>query len=352
LETTPLATDSPCLNSTHMQLFVPAIPGSTAAACATPVNASCTIDAGGRILAASAPYVDVLWESVVVGAANASAANASAANASAANASAANASAANASTADASVHTRGPGVAQFVTRLHVPWIQERRPDIFSCEKTAPPWRPLGARLHNALGMAAADSATDDAPTPAEFTESFPRARAHITAAPGLAHTTRFYPDEGVRVRAIVTADTTSVRAMQLLGAAKTRNDVVQACRQFSDACVLQEHATVPLDYGWHAAAWEQAAPRPDCKLWVAELHRTPQCTLALGSWMLACMPVAAESKRMAALFTQTAARWCSTPQPLILVQPGFSWPQLLKQGRTQWTITFVELQRRTAWYNP
>ena len=332
-EFSPAGEHAPCLNSSVVRLQLTVPPGAVAQECVASHGSWCTVSPDGRVVAVAAPVIDVLWETPL----------------------------------DADAEPTDAGVHRFATRLHVPWVQERRPDMFLCEKTAPPWRPLRVETWNVVGPAplAPESGDDSDIAPAETEEEFPQARAVVPVRTGLAHSTRLFPGEGVRIRSIVTADTTSVRAMQLLGAAKTREEVVQTCRQFADACVLQEHATVPLDYGWPATSWELVAapaatlgpkpprhsgPRPDCKLWVAELHRTPQCALALGSWMLACMPVARDSRRLAALFTQTAARWCDSPQPLILVQPGYSWPQLLRGGRTQWTISFVELERRTEWF--
>jgi hypothetical protein len=144
--------------------------------------------------------------------------------------------------------------------------------------------------------------------------------------------------------------------MQMLGAAKSQAEILKICDQFSNSCVLREYASVPLGVGWPALSWGQLlpatsrpAPKPNCKLWVADLHRSPNCSVALGSWMLACMPIARDSQRLATLFSTTRTRWCETPQPMVLVQPGFSWPRLLRQARTQWTIAFVELEERKSW---
>ena len=342
-ELSPIGEHAPCLNNSVVQLWLTVPPGAVAQECVASHGSWCTVSPDGRVVAVAAPVIDVLWEALL------------------------DTEAAETAPPGDDAEPPAAGVHRFATRLHLPWVQERRPDIFLCEKTAPPWRPLSVETWNVIDPApTASESDDDADIASAVTEEeFPQARAVVPVRTGLAHSTRFFPGEGVRIRSIVTADTTSVRAMQQLGSAKTREEVVQTCRQFADACVLQEHATVPLDYGWPATSWELVAapaatlgpkpprhsgPRPDCKLWVAELHRTPQCALSLGSWMLACTPVARDSKRLAALFTQTAARWCDSPQPLILVQPGYSWPQLLRGGRTQWTISFVELERRTQWF--
>ena len=217
------------------------------------------------------------------------------------------------------------------------------------------WTPLRAQLEwlftqHEKGDAALAHPTLHTDNPAQLVQH----SATRDPVLGENYVLRLSAEPGVRIARIVTADTVSVRAMQLLSVAKTREDVIDVCRKFTTSCVLREHTHIPTSNGWPAFSWlhgsnvVQGTPH---MLWVVDLQRTPECTAQVGSWLLASYPLAKDNLRLTALFSATAVRWCQDPQPMVLVKPGFAWPRLLRSSpvQSQWTLTFVELQQYGEW---
>jgi hypothetical protein len=162
-------------------------------------------------------------------------------------------------------------------------------------------------------------------------------------------------DRGMRITRIVTANTFSAMVAQKLSKAKSREDILQICvRQHPDVCVLVERMGLPTTFDEVKTGWgfEQAygspvrakSGVPGSILWVADLQRSGDCHITVGSWLLGSMPLNTEGK-IASLFTQSASRVCTQPQPVVLVRPGFAWPTLLQRSQhTEWSITFLEMQ--------
>ena len=167
------------------------------------------------------------------------------------------------------------------------------------------------------------------------------------------------PDAGMRITRIVSAETTSVRAMQLLSVAKTREEIIRVCDLpgHKSQCVVREHQSFPASRSWEGWQRRQLEDSPikvpsgniRSVIWVADLKRTGVCQVQLGSWLLATMPMQG-SQKMATLFTQTADRLCRSPQAMVLVRPGCAWPMLVSgKSPSTWTITFIELQNINVW---
>jgi hypothetical protein len=162
-------------------------------------------------------------------------------------------------------------------------------------------------------------------------------------------------DRGMRITRIVTATTFSPTAAQKLSKATSRDEIMQICvRQHPDECMLYEVVKIPsvfqdVKMGWgfqqpYGSPVRAKAGVPGSILWVADLQRTPDCHISVGSWLMGSMPLNTQGK-ISALFTQSASRVCAHMQPVVLVRPGFSWPALVSgSATTQWSITFVEMQ--------
>ena len=160
------------------------------------------------------------------------------------------------------------------------------------------------------------------------------------------------PDTGMRITRIVTTETTSVRAMQLLSGAKTRNEIMSVCMEFKDYCIQREHITMLETrpwVGWQQASLENSLHSPKSFLWVVDLKRSGECKVELGSWLLASTQLKDTSK-VSTLFTETVDRLCQSVQAMVLIRPGYAWPVLQTHGvHNTWSITFVELQKVDLW---
>ncbi|KAJ1464751.1 hypothetical protein T484DRAFT_1757872 [Baffinella frigidus] len=161
-------------------------------------------------------------------------------------------------------------------------------------------------------------------------------------------------DRGMRITRIVTANTFSATAAQKLSKAKSREEILQICvKQHPNECILVERMGLPSTVGDVKMGWsfEQAygSPMraqsgvPGSILWVADLQRSGECHIKVGSWLLGSIPLNIENK-LSTLFTQSASRVCTQPQAVVLVRPGFAWPTLLHKADTEWSITFLEMQ--------
>jgi hypothetical protein len=162
-------------------------------------------------------------------------------------------------------------------------------------------------------------------------------------------------DRGMRITRIVTANTFSPTATQKLAKARSREEILQICViQHPNECILFEQMGLPSTFqntkmGWgfqqaYGSPVRAKSGVPGSFLWVADLQRSADCHISVGSWLMGSMPLNTESK-ITALFTQSASRVCDQLQPVVLVRPGFAWP-ILSEGskRTEWSITFVEMQ--------
>jgi hypothetical protein len=161
-------------------------------------------------------------------------------------------------------------------------------------------------------------------------------------------------DRGMRITRIVTANTFSPTAAQKLGKAKSREEIIQICvKQHPNECILVERMGIPSTIGDVKMGWgfQQAygsmmrvkSSAPGSILWVADLQRSDNCHIKVGSWLLGTIPLNIENK-LSALFTQSASRVCTQPQAVVLVRPGFAWPTLLNKTETEWSITFIEMR--------
>jgi hypothetical protein len=162
-------------------------------------------------------------------------------------------------------------------------------------------------------------------------------------------------DRGMRITRIVTANTFSATAAQKLSQAKSREEILQIClMQHPDECMLFEQMGLPSTFqgvkmGWsfqqaYGSPVRAKSGVPGSILWVADLQRSGDCRISVGSWLLGSIPLNTQSK-LSALFTQSASRVCNQPQAVVLVRPGFAWPTLLQTSkRTEWSITFMEMQ--------
>jgi hypothetical protein len=230
----------------------------------------------------------------------------------------------------------------------------------ACKAQAPLWSPVAARLERLYAQTGASTQTLRSSANVSAHAIVQRATPADKVV-GEGYLLSMHANAGtnaaLRIVRIVTADTVSVRAMQLLSVAKTRAEVVDVCERFESACVLREHANIPVQQGWPAFSWLHepspqtslsSSPHVHNALWVVDLQRTPECTAQVGSWLIASMPLAKDDSRFAALFTATAARWCDDPQPMVLIKPGFAWPKLLRTSSSnpQWTLMFVELGKQ------
>ena len=161
-------------------------------------------------------------------------------------------------------------------------------------------------------------------------------------------------DRGMRISRIVTANTVSTVAAQKLSKAKSRAEILQICvTEHPNECILAEQMQIPSGFhdvkmGWgfeqaHGSPIRVQSGVPGSILWVADLQRSHDCHLQVGSWLLGSIPLNTENK-LSALFTKSASRVCTQPQPVVLVRPGFAWPALLKHNhQTEWSITFLEM---------
>jgi hypothetical protein len=176
---------------------------------------------------------------------------------------------------------------------------------------------------------------------------------------GLGHVLEVVPDAGMRITRIVSVETTSVRVMQLLSVAKTREEIIGVCGLpgHNSQCVVREHQSFPASRSWEGWQRKQRGDSPikvpsgnvRSTIWVADLKRMGVCEVQLGSWLLATIPMQGSAK-MATLFTQTADRLCRSPQAMVLTRPGFAWPTLVSgRNPNTWTITFIELQNINVW---
>jgi hypothetical protein len=162
-------------------------------------------------------------------------------------------------------------------------------------------------------------------------------------------------DRGMRITRIVTANTFSAEAAQKLSKAKSREEILQICvKQHPNQCVLVERMGIPsstmgdVKMGWgfqqaHGSTMRAKSGVPGSILWVADLQRSDDCHIKVGSWLLGSIPLNIENK-LSALFTQSASRVCTQPQAVVLVRPGFAWPTLLQKAGTEWSITYLEMQ--------
>ena len=161
-------------------------------------------------------------------------------------------------------------------------------------------------------------------------------------------------DRGMRVTRIVTATTVSDEAIKVLRKAKTREEIMIICRQtFAGSCVLTEHMQFPASKesshpGWSFEQKEGSPIRansgvPGSVLWTADLNKE-NCHLSLGSWLLGSVSLE-NDKGVGALFSRSVSQTCGAPQGMVLVQPGFAWPQLIRgKNKMEWSMTFIELQ--------
>jgi hypothetical protein len=163
-------------------------------------------------------------------------------------------------------------------------------------------------------------------------------------------------DRGMRITRIVTANTLSAEAMMKLSKASSRSEIMTICLvEHRSKCVLTEHDQLPMVENGGHSGWSfeqvQGSPVraksgvPGSVLWVADLQRTDNCHVSVGSWLLGALPLNTDD-RLAALFTHSVSRMCEEPQAVVLVRPGFSWPVLVS-GHShipEWSITFIEMQ--------
>ena len=68
----------------------------------------------------------------------------------------------------------------------------------------------------------------------------------------LGHVLPVVPDAGMRITRIVSVETTSVRVMQLLSVAKTREEIIGVCGLpgHNSQCVVREHQSFPASRSW------------------------------------------------------------------------------------------------------
>lgn len=161
-------------------------------------------------------------------------------------------------------------------------------------------------------------------------------------------------DRGMRVTRIVTANTVNDEAIKMLRKAKTREELMVICRRdFAGTCVLTEHMQLPVsDEGDHPGwSFEQQVGSPvraksgvpGSVLWTADLNKDT-CHVSVGSWLLGSVPLE-NDRGVSALFSRSVSQSCHTPQGMVLVRPGFAWPQLIRaNNRMEWSLTFIELQ--------
>jgi hypothetical protein len=164
-------------------------------------------------------------------------------------------------------------------------------------------------------------------------------------------------DSGMRITRIVTANTLNADAMMKLSKATSRAQIMTICMiDYKSTCVLTEHDQLPMaenggHSGWSFEQIQGSAVRansgvPGSVLWVADLQRTENCRVSVGSWLLGAMPLNTDD-RLATLFTHTVSRMCEDPQAVVLVRPGFAWPVLVSghSHLPEWSITFIEMQK-------
>jgi hypothetical protein len=163
-------------------------------------------------------------------------------------------------------------------------------------------------------------------------------------------------DRGMRITRIITANTLSVDAMMKLSKATSRTQIMTICLvEHKSNCVLTEHDQLPMTENGGHSGWSfeqiQGSPVraksgvPGSVLWVADLQRTDNCHVSVGSWLLGALPLNTDD-RLATLFTRSVSRMCEEPQAVVLVRPGFAWPGLVSghSHTTEWSITFIEMQ--------
>jgi hypothetical protein len=161
-------------------------------------------------------------------------------------------------------------------------------------------------------------------------------------------------DRGMRVTRIVTATTVNDEAMKMLRKAKTREEIMVICTAgFAGSCILTEHTQLPVSAEGDHPGWsfEQQGGSPvransgvpGSVLWTADLDKDT-CHLSVGSWLLGSVPLE-NNKGISALFSRSISQSCHAPQGMVLVRPGFAWPQLIRaNNRLEWSLTFIEVQ--------
>jgi hypothetical protein len=161
-------------------------------------------------------------------------------------------------------------------------------------------------------------------------------------------------DRGMRVTRIVTVTTVSDAAIKVLRMAKTRAEVMIICRQtYAESCVLTEHMQLPatIDSEHHGWGYEQKKGSsvransgvPGSVLWTADISKE-DCHLSVGSWLLGSVSLENENG-VQALFSRSISQACAAPQGMVLIKPGFAWPQLIRGTNSmEWSMTFIELQ--------
>ena len=204
-----------------------------------------------------------------------------------------------------------------------------------------PWMPLSS-------TGTCKNFTDSSEEGMLFAGKWQGARIGVTSMNGERNKVlQVEPDIGMRITRIVSIETISVRAMQLLSGAKTRDEVINVCMQFQDSCIQLEHNTLSNTRSWMSwqhASLENSLHSQKSILWVVDVKRSGDCEVSVGSWLLASMALK-DPNKMSTLFTENVDRVCQFPQPIILIKPGFAWPNLKANNvRNTWSITFVELQ--------
>jgi len=161
-------------------------------------------------------------------------------------------------------------------------------------------------------------------------------------------------DRGMRVTRIVTATTVSDEAIKMIRKAKTREELMIICRRdYASSCFLTEHMQLPTSNELGHSGWsfeqKQGSPVransgvPGSVLWTADIDKD-KCHLSVGSWLVGSIPLA-NGNGMGALFTRSVSQMCDAPQAVVLVHPGFAWPQLIRaKNQMEWSLTFIELQ--------
>ena len=206
----------------------------------------------------------------------------------------------------------------------------------------PPWQPVTAEI--------SDEKED---IPLNHVPGYDQTSSTLTRLEGRLlrreQVVRLHTDHGIRVHRILSIETTSVRAMQLLSVAKTRAEILNVCQQFPETTSIRSHSRIPFHSSEGLQTWADSGISPHLpSLWVMDTQRLTSCQVEIGSWLLASIPLGKDGSRgIDTLFTATAERWCRETQPLVLVNPGLAWPQLQRRtlGRsfTRWSIVYVEL---------